>query len=137
MPLWAHRRPPRLPHLSRAVYNSSLSDVYSYSTLSSAAGGFFYCLGFSGTYLPDLLLLAAWESEEEKPTSPSSELDWLLLSVMLSVCMSHSLSSGMLPGLVRIVRTIEKPSKNAKKVKTNECTRVRCCEESSQGLGKP
>ena len=84
--------------------------------------------------------MGAWESDEEKPTSPSSELDWLLLSAMLSVCMSHSLSSGMLPGLVRIVRTIEKPSRKAKKEKRRECTRARCCAEPSegdQGLGKP
>jgi hypothetical protein len=46
----------------------------------------------------------------------------------------------MLPGLVRIVRTIEKPSRNAKKEKRRVCTRARCCAEPSegdQGLGKP
>jgi len=61
-----------------------------------------YSIAASYTYgSPFELDLLDRPSSEENPTSPLSSL--LLLSAMLSVSMSHSLSSGMFPGFVRIV----------------------------------
>ena len=57
-------------------------------------------------------------SDDEKPLSTSSLL--VLLSAILSVSMSHSLSSGIFPGFVLMVCIIEMASITAKNEKTPE-----------------
>lgn len=114
--------------LNSIISQRPKSYFYYFHNISYSFFKSLVCLVFLGSmtfYYHFWRLAAAWLSDEN-PTSPSSLLDWLLLSAMLSVCISHSLSSGMLPGLVIMVRTMEKARRRAKMLKIKVCRRALC-----------